>query len=314
MVLSAAVVGIVLPTMVLIRREKLLSRLGALTLGVAWMLLAYAVTNPYVPVNLLRDAPQLASNLANTRAMYGQAALADGLSTGAARLLEAASPLVLALAGVALVVGTIGQVSRLAELSTRRLADTPIALLLAAPSVIVLAQFFALAGGKPSEYARFAIFPTIVLAIAGVSVIARLPWHVPRAGALLATPALLTWLWTWPYVTAFLDDAQTGGTRFAAAERLRALPYEGLDQLQVFADPAPYTLPPLDLWRWEITLTPADHDPIGDVILRPTDDPAHRPKPPAGYRREVISSGSAAPITWANKPFELLIREPTTRR
>ena len=65
----------------------------------------------------------------------------------------------------------------------------------------------------------------------------------------------------------------------------------GFTRLAVVAEPAPYVMPPVDLWRWELVLLPrngAEPAP-GDVLVR------------------VIDQGprAAAPISWAAKPFKI---------
>lgn len=297
MVLSAAVIGIVLPVMALLRKAAPLQRIGALTLAIVWMALAYAITNPYVPINLLRDSAALTSNLKNTQAMYGQGSLVQGLKDGTARLLEAGSPVLIGLGALAL----LAAVARRRKLS-------PLAWLLSVPSALVLIQFALLAAGKPAEYGRFAIFPVVALCVGSIWLLGLIPSRWPRWGLQVATPCVVMAIWTWPYLTAFIDDATQDGTRLRAAERLRVLQRDHRE-LQVFADPAPYALPPLDVWRWEITLTPRNHEPTGEVVIRPIDDASRLKLAPQGYTREVIANpGRAAPITWADKPFEILIR------
>lgn len=299
MVLSAAVIGIVLPVMIFLRKSTLIQRLGALGLSIAWMGFAYAITNPYVPINLLRGSLALKSNIENTRVMYGKGSALQGLTDGTSRLLEAGTPVLIGLGTLAL----FASVARRRRLS-------PMAWLIGAPSLVVLIQFALLAAGKPAEYGRFAIFPVIALTLGAVWVLGLIPWRWGRWTLQIATPLAVGAIWTWAYVGAFLDDATSDGTRIRAAERLRTLQREDR-VLQVFATPAPYTLPPLDVWRWEITLTRPQHELVGDVVIRPIDDPTRLTLAPAGYTREVIGSQRrAAPITWADKPFEILIRNP----
>ena len=79
-------------------------------------------------------------------------------------------------------------------------------------------------------------------------------------------------------------------TRLTAAGRLAAVS-SGDKTIDVTADPAPYDLPPIDLFTWRIVLVP----PVGSLnpagfTVRPTDD----------------TRGIASPISWANKPFDIV--------
>ena len=62
----------------------------------------------------------------------------------------------------------------------------------------------------------------------------------------------------------FFDDFQNmrgeenGG---AAADALRALSHSGQTQLTIYAEPAPYCLPPVNLFDWTIVLAPRDAGP-----------------------------------------------------
>ena len=66
------------------------------------------------------------------------------------------------------------------------------------------------------------------------------------------------------------------------------------------------SLPPVDLWRWEMKLI--DEKAIeGDVIVRPFD--VTPPPTPLGYTAEVYKADRVAPITWANKPFVVWVKK-----
>ncbi len=72
---------------------------------------------------------------------------------------------------------------------------------------------------------------------------------------------------------------------------LRRLADAGATTLAIDAEPAPYTLPPVDLFRWKIVLLPRDSamQVDADVRIDPVDQ-------------------IGAPISWAEKPFRIEVR------
>lgn len=300
MVVSAAVIGIVLPVMILVRRDTWGRRIGMLVLACVFCGIAYAVTNPYVPINLLRGAQVLGSNAGNTKEMYTIGALDVAMRDGFARLIEAASLPVLILLGCAFI-----------ALLSRRKRPTAGALILLAPAVIVMGAFFAFSAGKPAEYARFSMFAVVCVAIASAWVISLIPRASIRGSLLVIAPVVVVVVATMPYFTAFDLDARGEGTRRIAAERLRELS-DDYSTLKTPADPAPYVLPPVGLWDWRLVVTDQIEPLPGQISLRAIDTPAAATRPRPGIRQTIIDAGQRpAPITWANKPFELL--EPLTQ-
>lgn len=300
MVVSAAVVAVVLPVMVMLRRNTWGARIGALSAACGACVLAYAITNPYVPLNLIRDANVLGSNAQNTRQMYQLHAFDAVLRDGCARLVDAASLPVLILLGCA----SIAFASR----RTRPGAD---ALLLIVVSAGVLVPFFLFSADKPAEYARFSMFAVVCVAVAGAWVISLVPRGSVRGSLLVIAPVVVVIVATMPYFAAFDLDARNVGTRRLASELLAELS-DTHATLRTPADPAPYVLPPVDLWDWRLVVT-GDLQPLPrQVSIRAIDTPAAASRPRPGVRQTIIDADQRpAPITWANKPFELL--EPLTQ-
>src|SRR5688572_25024514 len=153
MVISSLIGFAILPTMTLLRHDSRRRRVtitaGAALVGGA----VYAITNPYVPINYFTNYEVLQSNISNSTAMYGVGSPGRFVLDGF-RLMAEGMTLQLLLAGL------LG----VAVLARRQSRDA--GWLLAVPALIVTAQFFMLAAGKPGEYARFALFPNIALAIA----------------------------------------------------------------------------------------------------------------------------------------------------
>ncbi len=298
MVLSTAVIGIILPAMAIMRKDQLSKRFAAALIGIGGFVLTYSLTNPYVPINLIRDPSAVISNFSNTAAMYGKGTLIEGLRDGSTRLIEAASVPVLVIFACAMIAAL-----------TRRKSPTPLTMLLTMPTAIILAQFFLLAAGKPSEYARFAIFPTIVLAIGSVWVVSLISRDSMRGSLFAILPVTVVLVATMPYVLAFSLDARNQGTRSLAAIELHQFATQG-KLLHITAEPAPYCLPPLDLWRWRLLF---DRDALptdAAISIRTYDTPQQLAPVRAGYTRILIDADQRpAPITWANKPFEILLRD-----
>ena len=310
MVISSAVIGIILPVMILLRADRWAQRFGSLLIGLTTCALAYGLSNPYVPINLLTDSAAVMSNLGNSRQMYENLSLGSALPNAARRLVEAASAPTIALFVAAII----------AVLSRRRRPGA-MGVLLIVPASMVLLQFFTLAAGKPGEYGRFALFPVVAIAISAAWLIALIPHRGLRLSTMIVLPTLIGFLATLPYVTAFNLDARRQGTRELAAVEIDALATPS-HTLSLFAEPAPYSIPPIDLWQWRVLLDsppepsvappvqPPVQPPVADVIVRATDSLADLPAPPAGYRRIFIDAAQRpAPITWANKPFDILVRE-----
>src|SRR5262249_14595208 len=136
--------------------------------GLAFLLAigVYVVTNPFVIIHLLGDRTILVSNLGNSQAMYRTPIRWDTIGTVADLVAEGASPLIAAVGVLAILFDP-----------RRKTALGRMLLLLSLP---IFAQFVSLATGKPGEYARFAVFPDIVLAIFAIVGMAKLFENRPR--------------------------------------------------------------------------------------------------------------------------------------
>lgn len=303
MVLWAYPVFLILPAMVLLRpadvrrRAEILLASGLVGLGV------YALTNPYLPINLLFHREVLRSNfsnnLGNTSVMYHVTARGTPLGNAAWLVAAGMSPL-LALAGVVALVA-LGlravRVRRRTEPAEVRRRAT--GLLLAVPAVVMAIPFVSFAAGKTGEYGRFAIVPDIFLAIEAVVAAATLLRPRPAAIATLSLLLVSTAFSGSIYLRGFLRDSVPITSRMIIAERLRQLNGSGYQTLAVFAEPAPYCQPPVDLFRWRMLLMPRGSSTVepGTVIVRPLDPP-----PSSNVRWSAVVS---TPLSWADKQFEV---------
>jgi hypothetical protein len=298
MVLWGVMALILIPVMVVLRRDAWPARLAAALIAA---IAVYGVTNPYVIYHLLHDPSVLRSNLSNTAAMYHVSNPGEAL-WDALRLICAGTGPAILLAGIC---GCLASANRRAS---------GLGILLATVSVGATVGFVATAAGKPGEYARFAILPDAGLAIIVVASLGR-----TRFGSFVALLlAAVTGVYGFSYLTGFARDAwrpqtssrrveaadlqQLGDARIAENNLLRAAgkPAPRHPTLGIYADPAPYCLPPVNLYDWTIVRLPRDLDVAHalaevDVIVRPVD---------------AISwwNPRDTPISWADKQFEVVQR------
>jgi hypothetical protein len=244
MVVSAVLGLAVLPAMAALRGESTRRRSLAMLLSSACAAIVYTTTNPFVLYNALARPELLTSNLGNSAAMY---------SIGLAGLTRAITLLAMGGTVVLLVMASFGLVAMTIRPLTRGQASSSTAraaiLLLAAPAVLVLAQFILLASGKPAEYVRFALLPLsamVIVAVVGIHRVVRSEAWSHRVTALLVgCIVVLGGLQT----VGFVMEQASGRDVDLASLRQRsgatvALAYE----------PAPWSCPPIDLFRHSLVL------------------------------------------------------------
>jgi len=184
-------------------------------------------------------------------------------------------------------------------LGVAQIRKHPILQLLTSVSIVVLAQFFLLATNKPAEYARFAIVGDIALVILAFAGIANLRIRAAYPACLIAT--LLTGVLGVSYVWHFMIDSTARSTRIIAAERVQRL---GPAEISLAAEPAPYAMPPVDLFRTRLVL----HGASADLSMRTVDQIGTSPGAEYWFRPRVLPT----PISWAHKPFEVRINKRAT--
>ena len=313
MVLSAATAFALLPAMTLLRpmpwRERIRLALLAALLGAA----VYAATNPYVVINSFTAAGRgvIRSNLSNlrqTRAIFGAGRPVEGAIHSAGLVGEGASPLLAAAGGVgALLLGARAvrtRRDRSPAAVTRRAAGV----LLAVPAVLTAGQFAFLGADKAGEFGRFFLLPNVFLAVEAVAAVATFlrpgATRGAAAGVLFATTAVAGGL----YLRGLVRDSRPVTSRLAEAERLKSLRLAGDHSLAVVADPAPYCLPPTDLFEGDIIKLPPGsgggfEDARAGVFVRAVDVPPTRGD---SLIRRIARSLTATRISWADKPFEVV--------
>ena len=244
-----------------------------LAAAVAIAAAVFVIANPYLPIDLLLHRERLASNVGNYGNFYHPTATGAVLWNAARRWVDGTSwaPAIVALVGLPLVARRPGPWW-----------------LLAAPTAFVAAQFTLLAADKPAEYARFALTLDVAAAVVAAAAVCRLPLRPREASLSAALLVAATALFGVRYDLNFWADAGSNSTRQTVARRLAQGAAPGR-RLALPADPAPYNLPPVDLFAWQLEL--ATVAPPGGLLVRPTD---------------AAAAGVASPISWANKPFEVV--------
>jgi len=324
MVLSVLPIFIVLPVMELLRKQTWSARLKGTVLATLCGLAVYLVTNPYIVINLFINREVLRSNFGNSLAMYEMTRLVEGLFNAAWLVAEGASPV---LAGAGLVGAGVCAVrgyrnkkeprasARAATGSEQsRQGSHGLGWLLAAPAALIVVQFIALAAGKPGEYGRFAVLPDIALALAAVIAIRQVMTHPLLRLFLLFGLCTTSALSGYNYLAGFMRDCAWETSRMQAAGVLQKYCDHGATSLGIQAEPAPYGLPPVDLFCWRIVLLTENGQattPIRpDVLIRPqsvrpfaveSDPESNEALPgPRSYQ-------DTTPISWADKTFELFV-------
>lgn len=288
------------------RRAATRPLLAAAAIAVA----VYAVTNPYVVVNLVAAPDSLRSNIGNSTAMYSISRFGEGAVRVAELLHQAMGSwmLVVGLAGCLLAPGKW----------------RACVIVAAAPALAMLLLCAAIGAGKPAEFARFLALPSAVLGCAAGVCLCR--FCETRVG-LAATVGMLG-LWSigvGGYAAAFWADGWGGGsTRRLAGEWLAARIAPG-EAVGVFQEPAPYSIPPLDFASRRVILMPprppaavsdgnATQPSEPPWVVLTVDDPGdlgrYRTWMDRYDRATSITFELPTPITWANKPVIILRRRP----
>lgn len=261
-------------------------------------LLVYCITNPYVPINLVRNRALLRSEFSNSSDFYH--ASLSGFPR-AILLMALGTSFLLALAGIFGAIGLGIRAAKVRSTSPQEQRRRAAGLLLAAAMMPVGIVFVVFAAGQPADYARFALPFDVFLAIEAVVAVETFVrsrrWHCASYGLLIATTAFIGVR----YVIGFERDCRLQTSRTVAAARLEKLLSDGDNVLATREEPAPWSLPPVDVFRWKIVLPPrswpADQPFDGAAVtVGPEDTSRHR-----SLRNLLLTT----PISWANKPFRI---------
>ena len=150
---------------------------------------------------------------------------------------------------------------------------------LAVVALVFFAQFVLIGAGKPAEYGRFGIFTNTALAIGAACMLVR-RWTRFRA-VVNWMPASFVALWAAyfgsMYLRNFHEDSTYGYSRVRLASllpRIAQFPMkDGGDwsrgkpnTILVRAEPAPYSLPPLDFRRFRVLLCKTEADSLSATV------------------------------------------------
>ncbi|MDM8008696.1 MAG: glycosyltransferase family 39 protein [Phycisphaerae bacterium] len=309
MVLSAWPVFAALVMMALLAPQPKATRLVKAGISLIIALLVYFATNPYVLVNLFRNRELISSNLANTRAMFHFGPPVESV-LNALYLIGEGTSAILALAGlaglIALAVRDWRVVKKSPPVGPRFVAHW----LLAAPAFFTLVQFVIFAHGQGGEYARFALFVDVTLCLAAVVALDAFTRYWKLRTVCQMVLLLVTAVPGAAYVESFLRDTTSHHTRLRQAEQLAELQRSGARTLVVDREPAPYCLPPVNLFEWTVIRGPRGrYDGPGqdaDVRISVLDAPPSSGAPPLDH---TLFSTDGRPwlglarMSWANKPF-----------
>jgi hypothetical protein len=301
MVLSSAPIVILIPLALWMRCIRGWSLLRDCVAGGVIAVGTYAVTNPYVVINLFVNREVLASNFGNSTAMYAIGRPLDGVWR----------MMVLTGEGTTWPVMLLGVVAGMVAVFRRQ----RIAWVLMVPAGVFVVQFAMIGAGKPAEYGRFGVFADVILAIGAACLLRAGMSDHDRWWRRVATAVMLAVLATrgGAYLTNFVIDSGDRHTRRMAGERLLG-EFSTESEICVAADPAPYCCPPLDFsqrrvvklpdsdeeWKsddatrncvYAIPLDSPDWDDIGGRYFWWLRDPSIRPP--------------VTPISWANKPIAI---------
>lgn len=311
MVLSAWPILVVVPVAVLIIRQEWRPRLRTAAWASLLAAAVYFAANPYVLLHLFDNRGLLRSNLGNTRAMFASGWSAGGVQNAMWLLAEGTAPLIAATGGIAALALLVSAAMR------RTWAVRSSGWLLLAPAALVLAQFIYFAGGQSADYGRFALFVDLVLVIlavvGGYYLLLWREWR-PEVILLLGLAAAISGS---SYYAGFVSDAFRPTSRSNAAQLVEAHRLAGARTVGIVAEPAPYSVPPLNLFDWQIVLLPRDYQPQSDasppdLVVRAVDHLARPAEAWAvSYDWELVNPvGNDAPMRWASKPFLILARKP----
>jgi hypothetical protein len=262
-----------------------------LTLAIPPLLIAlstYSLSNPYVILHLLTNRTLLQSNLGNSAAMYQLPASIAGTFHGLLLIFTGSS-----------IIAFFGLWVLLIESTRKR----PTAWLLLAAILPQLIFFLMHATGKPGEYARFALQAEVLLILAvalGIAVMKRPIERLVIAGVLLALLLPLSI----SYILNYTRETLGTSTRHLAAVQLNQLAASGATTLAIDVEPAPYSLPPVDLFHWKLLLLPRDAQFPADAGVR-IDAVDYAGKKTANMNFVGRPIFMDTPLSWAAKPFRI---------
>jgi 4-amino-4-deoxy-L-arabinose transferase-like glycosyltransferase len=306
MVLTGYVAFAVLPAMALLRQTSWKDR-AKITLGSGLVGIAiFTLTNPYLPLNVLFHRELLHSNVGNYGTFYQPRLSVSALTITGRSIVEGMSLAPAVVGMLALVVLSVVGGKFIRDTGRRPVSQFGFGLLLVAPAAVVLVQMILLAQEKTAEYARFGLFTDTAIALTAAALIGSLGLKAGEKRMLALLLVGGTLFYGVRYDINFVLDSGADSTRRTAAESIDTCSQRE-NELAVWAEPAPYCLPPVDLFTWRIVLLPAGSDlsgiSPGAIAVRPVDYPTTLPIGIRRFTPQIEYPRPFSPISWANKPF-----------
>jgi hypothetical protein len=256
--------------------------------GIVTVMLA----NPYLFYNYLFRSQVLHSNVGNYGTFYQPHFSWTGMLIAGRAIVDGCSPGLTA-------IGVLGSVIVLTDY---------VGCLLLAPAALVLIQLVLLADGKTAEYGRFGLVLDAALVLFAAALVDRLKFS-PRERAMGSALLIASTLYFGiRYDLNFHLDNRNDSTRRVAAQQIEKYKWQA-NTIAVWAEPAPYCLPPVDLFHWRLTLLPRGAAASGGMVsVRPIDEQETSPSEARRITFDPEQERALSPISWANKPFEILVR------
>jgi hypothetical protein len=180
-------------------------------------------------------------------------------------------------------------------------------MLLAAATLPAALIFILFAAWQPDDFARFALTFDIFLAVEAVVAVATLVRTRAVRAVCFGALALTTAISGSFYVRGFVRDSSSRTTRLAAASRIQELlSATNNPVLASREEPAPWSLPPVDLFRWEIIVPPRDFR-LGESFHGAGVTIAPASLYDVGRLSDFLTD---TPISWAAKRFEIFESRP----
>ena len=125
---------------------------------------------------------------------------------------------------------------------------------------------------------------------------------------------VLTLLPSLIYLHGFVKDSGPWPRRMHDAQVLEELRRLGASTIGIGRDPAPYCLPPVNLFEWRIILQaePIEESLPPDVIVQPVDALDPNVRGVSSYRQiseRTFDDVFPARMSWANKPMVIWVRK-----
>jgi len=308
MVLSSWPVLLVAPAMEWLRYRNVglaqLLRVGGALLVAA---LVFFITNPYILLNFFGNRAVLRSHFGNAAGFYRNAWSIASIPN-AFLLVGLGTSFVLALTGLAGILAfAVRAVAGRCESEPQKIGARSTSLLLTLVTAAFAFQFFAFATAQQADYARFALVPDIYLAIQAVLFLEAFLQRHTLWTCFVVLVLATAWMGG-VCARSFLRDCYPQTTRMEAAVQLEELLHQGNHILATREEPAPWSMPPVDLWQWSVILTPrgpATMAPFegADITVGPVDLPP-------GTQPVPVKLVESSPVSWASKSFAVQVRIP----